>query len=76
VDYDPFSSNAIEETLEDFADSMDEEEVVEITRTISYKVVVECGKWKVMTLMKLMTMPTTNLKTSIQCDWIQKDYMF
>jgi hypothetical protein len=44
VDYDPFSSNAIEETLEDFADSMDEEEVVEITRTISYKVVVESGK--------------------------------
>ena len=27
LDYDPFSSNANEETLEDFADSMDEEEV-------------------------------------------------
>eukprot|EP00979_Chaetoceros_neogracilis_P011975 scaffold3059_cov251-Chaetoceros_neogracile.AAC.2 len=26
LDYDPFSSNANEETLEDFADSMDEEE--------------------------------------------------
>jgi hypothetical protein len=41
LDYDPFSSNANEETLEDFADSMDEEEVVEVTRTTSCEVVVE-----------------------------------
>ena len=33
--------DAIEETLEDFADSMDEEEVVEVTRTISCEDVVE-----------------------------------
>jgi len=59
VDYhDSFSSNANEETLEDFAHSMDEEEVLQEQYLVKLL-------GKVMALMKLMTMPTTNLKIPI-----------